>query len=87
MKTYRLVISSPDGDLYNGEAVSFSARGVEGELAILADHVPFVTAIKAGKCVVELENEIKKEARTDGGILTVSKEKTVFLSGTFEWIE
>lgn len=85
MKTFRLVISSPDGDLYNGDVVSISARGVEGELAILADHVPFVTAIKAGKCVVELENE-RKEAETDGGILTVSKEKTVFLSGTFKWI-
>ena len=87
MKTYQLVISSPDGDLFNGEAVSISARGVEGELAILADHVPFVTAIKAGKCVVELEDETRREAHTEGGILTVSKDRTVLFSGTFEWLD
>ena len=86
MKTFPLIISSPDGDLYNGEAVSISLRGVEGELAILAGHVPFVTAIKPCKVVIELENEIKTGI-TDGGILTVSQESTTFLSGTFNWQE
>ena len=86
MKTFPLIISSPDGDLYNGEAVSISLRGVEGELAILAGHVPFVTAIKPCKVIVELENEIKTGI-TDGGILTVSQESTTFLSGTFNWQE
>ena len=84
MKTYPLVISSPDGDLFNGEAVSISVRGVEGELAVLADHVPFVTAVKPCEVVVELENETRK-GYTDGGVLTVSKESTTLLSGSFEW--
>ena len=86
MKTYPLIISSPDGDLFNGEAVSISVRGVEGELAVLADHVPFVTAVKPCEVVVELENETRK-GYTDGGVLTVSKESTTLLSGSFEWHE
>ncbi len=86
MKTFPLIISSPDGDLFNGEAVSISVRGVEGELAVLADHVPFVTAVKPCKVLVELENETRK-GYTDGGVLTVSKENTTLLSGSFEWQE
>ena len=86
MNPFSLIISSPDGDLYRGEVLSISLRGVEGELAILAGHAPFVTAVKPCKVVVELENETKT-GMTDGGILTVSKESTTFLSGTFDWQE
>ena len=49
MKTFPLKISSPEGDLFNGEAVMFSARGTEGELAVMAGHIPFVTSVKPGR--------------------------------------
>ena len=46
MSTFSLIISSPDGDLYRGEAEKLILRGTEGELAVMAGHVPFVTAVK-----------------------------------------
>ena len=53
MKTFPLIISSPDGDLFQGDAEILILRGTEGDLAILAGHIPFVTAVVKSRCVVE----------------------------------
>ena len=87
MKTFLLKISSPEGDLFSGEVTRLCVRGTEGELAVMAGHIPFVTAIKPCDCKIEFEDTTVRAGRTDGGILTVSGEKTVFLSGSFEWTE
>ncbi len=85
MKTFTLTISSPDGELYRGEARMVILRGTEGELAIMADHVPFVTGIVKGRCVVISGAEQRKEGTIEEGILTVgAKEVTVLTSG-LEW--
>ena len=86
MKTFPLVISSPDGDIFRGEAYALSLRGVEGDLAIMAGHIPFITAVKSGTVKVELEDE-DKIGKTDGGILNVSGNTVTLLSGSFTWIE
>ena len=83
MTTFPLVISTPTGDAFRGEAVALSVRGVEGELAVMAHHVPFVTALKPGLCKIELEDGTVKLGRVDGGILTVAKDKVTLLSGSF----
>jgi len=86
MKTFLLNISSPDGKIFYGPAVSIILRGVEGEFAILADHIPFITSIVPGKCIVELDDGTVKEGTTEGGLFTVSKEEVTFLTAgvTFE---
>ena len=86
MKTYPLVVSSPDGDVFRGEVLSLSLRGSEGELAIMANHTPFITAIKAGKIKLELEDE-DKFAETDGGILNVTATTVHILSGSFRFVD
>lgn len=85
MKTFPLKISSPEGDLFCGDAVKLTVRGVEGDLAVLAGHIPFVTSVKPCDCKVELEDGDLRIGTTDGGLLTVSGEKVVLLSGSFTW--
>ena len=46
MKNYHLIISTPDGNVFDGEAAMLTVRGSEGELAVLAGHIPFITAVK-----------------------------------------
>ena len=87
MKTYQLKISSPEGDLFSGEAVKLVVRGVEGELAVLAGHIPFVTPVKACTCKLELADGTERQGTTDGGLLTVSGDRAVLLSGSFTWSE
>ncbi|MBE7053352.1 MAG: F0F1 ATP synthase subunit epsilon [Ruminococcaceae bacterium] len=87
MKPFKLVISSPDGDLFRDNAVKISLRGYEGDLAVMAGHIPFVTPVKPCECVVEMENNILKKGNLKDGILTVSPTEVILLSGTFKWNE
>ncbi|HAB01296.1 MAG TPA: hypothetical protein DCE08_07610 [Ruminococcaceae bacterium] len=87
MKTFELKISSPDGDLFSGEAVNLSLRGTLGDLAVMAGHTPLMTAVKAGEFRVTLPDDTEKVGKTTGGLLTVSKERTTFLSDGLTWTE
>lgn len=86
MKTYLLNISSPDGKLFSGQVVSLIVRGVEGEFCVLADHIPFITSVVDGKCIIELEDGTVKEGHTEGGLITVGKNEVTYLTAgvTFE---
>ncbi len=81
--TYRLTVASPDGNLFEGDVYSLSLRGVEGELAILAGHTPFVTSVVPCTCRIEEEDGTEHLGHTEGGILTVSSEGTVLLASSF----
>ena len=85
MKTFKLVISSPDGDMFRDNVLKISLRGIEGELAVMAGHIPFITAVKPGKCKIVLADEKEKLATIGGGILTVQGEKTTLLCSDFSW--
>ena len=80
MRTYLLNISSPDGKLFAGPVVSLILRGVEGEFCVLADHIPFITSVVNGKCIIELEDGTVKEGVTEGGLITVGKGEVTFLT-------
>jgi len=83
MKTFRLIIASPDGNIFDSEAVNLSLRGAEGDLAIMANHAPFVTSVKEGSCTVTLEDGTVLSAKTTGGLLTVGGNKATLLSSGF----
>lgn len=85
MNTYNLIISTPDGSAFDGEATVLVARGTEGELAVLAGHIPFITAIKPGECKIVLPDDSEKIATIGGGILTVALDKTTLLCSDFKW--
>ena len=85
MNTFKLFITSPDGELFSSEAVRIILRGIEGDLAIMAGHIPFVTTVKPGECRILLDDETEKTGYADGGILTVSSDNVTFLSGSFHW--
>ncbi len=87
MRAYSLTISSPDGHLFKGDAVKLIVRGVEGELAVLAGHIPYVTAVKACDCRIEFPDGTERVGHTDGGILSVTGESVTLLSGSFQWKE
>ena len=84
MKTFPLQITSLDGNLFTGDVVKLSLRGTEGEFAIMAGHIPFATAIVPCKCRIELADGEERVGDTDGGMLTVSQDKVIFLTGSVE---
>ncbi|MBE6763898.1 MAG: F0F1 ATP synthase subunit epsilon [Ruminococcaceae bacterium] len=87
MKTFDLIVSSPDGDLFRGEVQALVVRGTEGELAILADHIPFITAVVACDAKIVLPDDSDRIAELDGGLLTVSQNNVTLLSSGVKWKE
>lgn len=87
MNTFRLKVSSPDGNIFDGDVVKFDVRGVEGDLAVMAGHIPFVTSVVKAPCTVWLDEDTKKTATSEGGLLTVDKDLVTYISGTFKFDE
>ena len=85
MNSFRLTVASPDGNKFDGEVFKFDVRGVEGELAIMAGHIPFITSVIKAPCTVWLDEDKKKTAVSDGGLLTVDTDRVTFISGSFEF--
>ena len=85
MKTFPLTISSPDGDLFRGDVEMLIVRGTEGDLAVMAGHVPFVTGIVRGKCALTTENGERKNGTIEEGILTVDKDSVTVLTSGITW--
>lgn len=85
MNTFGLTISSPDGNIFQGEAVKLSVRGIEGELAVMAGHIPFITAVKDCDCRIELPDGTEKSGHTTGGLLNVANDSVILLSDCFNW--
>ena len=85
MNTFKLQIAAPDGMRYDGDAVQISVRGIEGDLAVMAGHIPFVTALKSGECRVYTDEKTVRRASCSGGMLMVSKDCVRLLSSDFTW--
>lgn len=87
MKEYHLRITTPAGDAFDGQVTQLSVRGIMGDLAIMAGHIPFVTTLK------DTENNVRiyfadkgsKIATCTGGLLTVSKETVQLLATEIHW--
>ena len=87
MKTFRLTVSSPDGNLFEGDVYKLDVRGVDGELAVMAGHIPFVTWVKEAPCAVWVQEDKKLTATSKGGLLTVDMDKVTYISGSFKFVE
>ena len=85
MKTFKFVISTPDGNFYEGNIVKVYLRGAEGDLAVMANHTPFVTSVKPCRAHIELEDGSVKYFSLERGLLSVSMESVTLMSGSAAW--
>ena len=83
MNSFKLKIVDPESCVFSDDILTLSVRGSEGDLAVMAGHIPFITGVKEGECTVTLKDETVKNAHTKGGLLVVSNEDTTFLSDGF----
>ena len=86
MNLFHLTIASPEGNKFDGEVAKLDVRGVEGELAVMAGHVPFITSVVKAPCAVWMEDGTKREAVCDGGVLSVGSDRVLFISGSFQFV-
>ena len=87
MKTFPLRIGPPDGLLFEGEAERVVCRSITGDLAVLANHCNFCTALGMGEAHVVLEDGTRKTAACIGGMLSMMNGTCRLLATTWEWKE
>ena len=87
MKTFPLRIGTPDGLLFEGDVERIVCRSITGDLAILAGHCNFCTALGMGEAHVVLEDGTRKEAACIGGMLSMLDGTYHLLATTWEWKE
>lgn len=76
----KLVIASVHTKLFDGEAYSLTAPGVEGELTVLSDHMPFITNLKSGELIVKETRDAEASVfPITSGILEVAQNTTTVL--------
>lgn len=88
MKTFPLRIGTPDGLLFEGDnVVRIVCRSITGDLAILAGHCNFCTALGMGEAHVVLEDGTVREAACIGGMLSMMDGVCSLWATTWEWKE
>ena len=85
MATFRLQVVSMDGLEYDGEVQRIKLRTIHGDLAILARHMNYVTAIGMGTATVVLEDGTERKAACIGGMLTMMNNLCRVIPTTWEW--
>lgn len=85
MRTFLLKIGTPDGLLFEGQVQRVVCRSITGDLAILAGHCNFCTALGMGEAHVVMEDGSRRNAACIGGMLSMMNGSCRLLATTWEW--
>jgi F-type H+-transporting ATPase subunit epsilon len=78
MKTFHLIITKIDGPVFDGDALSVTLPGEEGEVTILAGHEPLITRLKTGIITV-MSDAGKTVHPIESGVLEVANNTVTVL--------
>ena len=87
MRTFPLRIGTPDGLLFEGDVERVVCRSITGDLAILAGHCNFCTALGMGEAHIVTEDGTRRQAACIGGMLSMIDGTCHLLATTCEWQE
>lgn len=87
METFHLKIVTPDGCSYDGPAVRLVCRTIAGDVAILARHCDYCTALGMGDAHIILEDSSTRHAACMGGMLNVLNGEVKLIATTWEWAD
>ena len=79
MDTFKLEILTPNGEIYNGQAISVVLPGEEGEFGVLAKHASLTTLLTSGVVDVEKEDKTVEAIVINWGVVQVDEEKVIIL--------
>jgi F-type H+-transporting ATPase subunit epsilon len=85
-KTQRLEIVTPEKKVFSEDVSFLVAPGTDGELGIMPEHAPLITALNIGLLRVEQEGKKFKVVLT-GGFMEVRNSKVTVLADTAERTE
>jgi F-type H+-transporting ATPase subunit epsilon len=81
---YALTVVTPERTVFQGPVTEIIVRGTEGELGVLAHHIPLITALKPCVLRVVEPNGERWRVALGGGFLEVGRDVTVILADSAE---
>ena len=78
---FHLSIITIDKKIFEGRVLQVTVPGIEGQLSILKNHLPLITALKEGTTEIKFEDKEKKFP-IQKGILEVRPNEVVILADT-----
>jgi len=85
-KTFYLELITPERSFFKGEVEMLVVGTEDGEMGILADHMPIAAIVKTGS-IRFLTDGVWREAANSEGFLEIRPDETVLLAQTLEWPE
>ncbi len=82
--TIKLDVVTPERVVFSEEVNMVIARALDGDLGVLANHAPLITALKIGILRVKKGDRISHIAISGGGFMEVNPEKITILADTAE---
>lgn len=83
MKTFHLQIITQEKVVYEGDAESLTLPTAQGEISVLAGHVPLVSIVHEGEMVIFSGGE-RTHLAVIGGVLSVTHNSVVLLTDSAE---
>ena len=87
MTTFHLTVVTPDGCAFDGQAERIVCRAIDGDLAILAKHGDYCTALGMGEAHIVDADGQRRRAACMGGMLSVLDGEVRLVATTWEWAE
>ncbi|CAG7655597.1 F0F1 ATP synthase subunit epsilon [Paenibacillus allorhizosphaerae] len=84
MSTFLLEVVTPERKAYAEQVNMIIAKGVDGELGILPNHIPLVTPLKIAPITVKKQGAKDELIAVNGGFMEVRKDKVVILAESAE---
>ena len=85
--TFHLKIVTVDGLAFEGDVQRLMFRSTHGDLAILARHINYCTAVGMGTAHVVLDDGSERTAACIGGMCSMMDNECHLLPTTWEWSE
>lgn len=85
-KTFNLQIISPTRVFFDGDAEMVEMKTTEGEIGVLAGHIPLTAILTPGILRIK-QPDGKKEAALHDGFVKITKSKVTILAESCEWPE
>ncbi|MGN7469270.1 F0F1 ATP synthase subunit epsilon [Brevibacillus sp. SAFN-007a] len=84
MSKMTVEVVTPERIVYSGQAEMVIARGVQGDLGILPNHMPLVSPLKIAPVRIKTEGETEVKIAVSGGFMEVRGDKVTILAETAE---
>lgn len=84
--TFYLEIISPDRQFFAGDVEMVILKTPEGEIGILNDHIPLVSAIDIGPVKIQQDGKWLTAVASEG-FVEIGRDKVTVLVDTIEWPE